>query len=133
MRGIDREWSEQREDVPEEMIFKPRLLLLRHLRDFGEHDAVSGQHLAKLAPALLLVARKRADGVADTRELFGWREPVWALEGEAGAQLSLEAGNADHEKLIEIVGRNRQEPNTFEQRMGFVGRLFEHAPVELQP
>ncbi len=133
MRRIDGERREQRKDLPKEVIFEPRLFFLGHLGAFDQHDAVLGQHLPQLAPALLLVARERSDGVADPSELFGRGEPVRALGRNAGAQLSFEPGNADHEELIEVVGGNRQEPNAFEQRMGLGCRLFEDPPVELQP
>src|SRR5262249_1392192 len=106
MRGIDGERCEEREDLMEEVFFEPYLLFLRHLRAFGKHYAVFGQHLPKLAPALLLIARERADGLADPGQLFSWSEPVRALNRETGAQLSLQAGNADHEELIEMVGGN---------------------------
>src|SRR5262249_2651111 len=60
-------------------------------------------------------------------------EPVRALDRDAGAQLALEAGNADHEELIEIVGGNRQKPDALEQGMGVVCRFLEDPAVELQP
>ena len=77
-----------------------------------------GQHLAQLAPALLLIAGQRRDRLADARELLGRRQPVRALGGDARAHLALEAGDADHEEFVEVVGRDRQEPHPLQQRMG---------------
>src|SRR5262249_25778956 len=53
--------------------------------------------------------------------------------GDAGAAVAFEAGSAEHEKLIEIVGGNRQKPNTLEQGMGVGCRFLEDPAVELQP
>src|SRR5262249_50829566 len=129
MRRIDRERGQQRENLPEEMIFEPGPFLFRHIRPFDQHDGLPGQHLAKLAPALLLIARQRANRLPNAGKLFRRGEPVRALDRDAGAQLALEAGNADHEKLIEIVGGNRQEPNELEQGMAVVGRFLEHPAI----
>ena len=49
------------------------------------------------------------------------------------AHLAAQARDADHEELVEIAGRDRQEAQLLEQRMVAVGRLFQDAAVELQP
>ena len=36
---------------------------------------------------------------------------------QAGAHLPAQAGDADHEELVEIVGGDRQEPQLLQQRM----------------
>ena len=59
--------------------------------------------------------------------------PSGDLDGNAGAQLALEAGDANHEELVEIVGGDGEEADPFEQRMGVVVRLLEHPAVELEP
>src|SRR5215475_7803327 len=104
MRRIDGKRSQQGKDLAEKMILEPGLLFLRHLRPVDQNDALLGQHLPKLAPALLLIARQHPDRLRDPRELLGRSEAVRALDGDAGAQLTLEAGNANHEELVEIVG-----------------------------
>ena len=133
MRRVDGERREQGKDLPQEVILEPALFLLRDVRPVDQHDALLGQHPAKLEPALLLVGPQRRDRLPDAGELLGRGQAVRRLDGDAGAQLALEAGDADHEELVEIVGRNRQEPHPLEQRMGLVGRLFEHPPVEMEP
>src|SRR6516165_153692 len=133
MRGIDGERGQQRENLPKEMVFEPGLFFFRHIRRFDQHDALLGQHLPQLAPALLLIACQHADGLSDAGELFRRSEPIRALDRNAGALLALEAGNADHEEFIEVVGGNRQKPNTLEQGMGVVCRLLEYSAVELEP
>ena len=50
-----------------------------------------------------------------------------------GAQLAAQAGNADHEEFIKIVGRDRKEADALKQRMTLVGRFLQDATVEMQP
>ena len=60
-------------------------------------------------------------------------QPVGALVGDPGAHLALEAGDPHHEEFVEIVGRDRKEPDLLEQRMLGVLGLFQHAAIEMQP
>src|SRR5262249_40991410 len=133
MRRIDGERGQQRENLPKELIFEPGPFFFRHVRPFDQHDALLGQHLPQLAPALLLIACQRTDGLRDAGELFRRSEAIRALDRNAGALLALEAGNADHEEFIEVVGGNRQKPNTLEQGVGVVCRLLEYSAIELEP
>ena len=133
VRRIDGKRGEQGKDLPKEIILQPHLFLLGHLRSVDQNNALLGQHLPKLAPALLLIARQRPHGFPDPAELFGGRQPVRALDRDAGTQLALEAGDADHEELIEVVGGNREKPDPLQQGMGVVGGLLEHPAIEMQP
>ena len=45
------------------------------------------------------------------------RQAVRAARGDAGAHLALEAGDAHHEELVEVVGRDRQEAQPLQQRV----------------
>src|SRR5262249_30994490 len=71
--------------------------------------------------------------LANAGELLAGREPVGALGGDAGPYLAFEAGDADHEEFIEVVGADREEAHPLEQRMTFVRRLLEYPAAELQP
>ena len=133
VRGVDGERREQRKNLLQEMILEPGLFLLGHVRSVDQHDALLGERLAQFAPALLLVAGQHRDGLGNAGELLGRRQPVGALGGDAGAHLALEAGDADHGEFVEVVGRDREKADPLQQRVGFVGRLLEHAPVEMQP
>jgi hypothetical protein len=55
------------------------------------------------------------------------------FSNDALAHLAFEAGDAHHEELVEIGGRDRQEADALQQRMIEVQRFLENAPVELQP
>ena len=47
--------------------------------------------------------------------------------------MCLQAGDADHEEFVQVVGGNRQETQPLEQRVMIVAGLFQDAPVEGQP
>ncbi len=59
--------------------------------------------------------------------------PSGLLVADAFADLRAEAGDADHEELVEVIGGDRQEFKPLEQRVLPVGRFFEHAAIEVQP
>src|SRR5262249_28265186 len=103
MRGVDCEGREQRKDLTQEMVLQPGLFLARELRAIHQRDPVFGQELPKLAPALLLIARKRRDRLRNARKLFGRGKPVRALDRYTGTQLALQTRDPDHEELVEII------------------------------
>ena len=95
---------------------------------------LGGELLAQLAPARLLIAGRGADTASLMRpSCSAGVSPSGLLRRDAGAHLALEAGDADHEEFVEVVGRDRQEAHPLEQRMVGVLGLLQHAPVELQP
>ncbi len=50
-------------------------------------------------------------------KLFRRRQSIGAALGDAFADLGLDAGDADHEELIKVVGGNRQESHPFQRGM----------------
>ncbi|MCC2653696.1 MAG: hypothetical protein K0Q60_3862 [Microvirga sp.] len=66
-------------------------------------------------------------------ELLLGREPVLRYGRHAGADLTSQARDADHEELVQVLGRDRQEAQLLQERMVAVGGLLQHPPVELQP
>ncbi len=133
VRRIDRERRQQRKDLPQEVLLEPGPFPLGDIRPVDQHDPLLRQHLAQFAPALLLVAGQHRNRLGDAHQLLGRRQPVRALEGDAFAHLAAQAGDADHEEFVEVVGRDRQKPHPLQQRMGLVGGLLEHPAVEMQP
>ena len=67
------------------------------------------------------------------RQTLTGGEAIWRGHFMAGASLARQRGDADHEELVEVVGRNRQELDAFEERVGVRLRLCEDALVEGQP
>src|SRR5207248_66184 len=47
--------------------------------------------------------------------------------------LTFQAGNAHHEELVEVVGRDRKKAHALERRVADVLRLLEHAAIEVEP
>ena len=61
------------------------------------------------------------------------REPVDRPNGEPGCLLVHQAGDANHEELVEVGGEDRAELHPLEQRLRLLGGQVEHARVELDP
>ena len=72
----------------------------------------------QIAPDRLLVGGEFGNRLVDEDELLGRRQAVGAAFGDAFADLRLDAGDADHEELIKVIGGNRQEPHPLQQRDG---------------
>ena len=49
------------------------------------------------------------------------------------AAQALNAGVANPEKLVQIVGKNAQEPNAFNQRNAGIHRFLQHPTVKTEP
>ena len=133
VRRIDRKRRQQREDVVEEMILQPGPLRLGEVVAVDQHDAGLRQDGAQIAPDRLLVGGKFGNRLVDEDELLGRRQAVGAAFGDAFADLRLDAGDADHEELIKVIGGNRQESHPLQRGMAGIDRLFEHPAVEMQP
>ena len=72
------------------------------------------------------------DFAADGHQLRARAHAVRAEFGDAGIQLRIQAGHADHEELIQVGADDGQELDAFEQRIGGILRLFQHAPLKTQ-
>ena len=93
-------------------------------------------HLINLAHAsggALLLVHQAARRDADLLELFGRRQAIGGQDPDPLANLALQAGDPGHEELVEVVGRDRQDPQPLQQRVRRVRGLLEHPAVELQP
>jgi hypothetical protein len=53
--------------------------------------------------------------------------------GAAGLPLLMQAGHADSEELVEVLGEDRQESRPFEDRIALVARLPQDPRVEFEP
>ena len=97
-------------------------------------DAVDGQFAHQLAVDLVAPRDHRAHRLVDARELLRRRQPALVVHivGREHVQVH-EAAHADHEKLVQIAGKDGDKAQPLDQRHGGVRRLGEHALVELQP
>ena len=131
--GINGDGRDDGKDLLQEALVEPRLLMRHQIGAIGDDDAVLGQFLGEVDPAPVLLGHQFLSQCAHAVELLLGREAVIAQLGELLAHLADEARHADHEELVEVVARNRQEAQAFKQRVGGVARLFQHPHVEAQP
>ena len=98
-----------------------------------KNDGDIGEDRAQIAPDRLLVGGKLGNRFVDERELFGRGQAIGAALGDAFADLGLDTGHADHEELIKVICRNRQESHPLQHGMAAIDRFLEHAAIEVQP
>ena len=137
MRGIDGDRRQQRIDLvlveAEGMgaSLRAKLLPAQHA------NLLCGQRRDKLlVPAAVLLADEDDHGVAEGVEplLRGHAALVRSLRLVVAVLDALQdAGDADFDELIQVAGRNGEELDPLQQRIGGVLRLFQHPLVELQP
>ena len=90
-----------------------------------------GLHL--VTPAPILGADDRVHARADGRQLGRGGHAVGRGLQHASRQLLLEAGDPDHEELVQVRANNPQELQPLGERDRGVLGLLEHPGVELQP
>src|SRR5271166_1379016 len=117
MSRVDRERRQNRKDMGEEILFEPGLIVGAELGRLEKRYADGGQLLAQLAPAALLLDGEKADAVADFGELLRRSQSVLGRRRHALAHLAAQSRDADHEELVKIGRRNRQEAQLLEQRV----------------
>jgi len=66
-------------------------------------------------------------------QLFGGGQAVRRDHADALAHLALQAGDAGHEELVQVVGRDGEEAHPLQQGVALVRGLFQHPAVEGQP
>ena len=133
MGGIDGERRQDRENMRMEVLFEPGHIGLAQVGRVGEHDAGIDEFGPQLAPPTLLFGGEMGDALADLHELFGRRQPILGGFRHALADLAAQTGDAHHEKLVEIVRRDRQEAQLLQQGVVAVRGLLQDAAVEFEP
>jgi hypothetical protein len=134
MRGIDGDGSQNRIDPAREKevhrIFA-RAVKVRHRQDA---NALAGKCWQQfLIPALILIGNEGVDFLGQTLKLLGRRESVRTCQWIPVFHLLEQPRYPHFNKFIEIAGRDREEFDSFEQRIAFVLCLFQNTPVESQP
>jgi hypothetical protein len=115
------------------VLFQPIALRLLEIASIYKHNICGSQRWAKLQPALLLIARELGNRFANAAELLGRGEAVRTLSQDTLSLLAFEPRNPHHKKFVEIIRGYRKEPDTFEQRMVLISRLFQDAPIKMEP
>ena len=69
----------------------------------------------------------------DAFQLFGGGEAIGRSLDHVRFELLVQPGDADHEKLVEVRGKNGQELDALEKRPVSIGGLIENPRVESEP
>ena len=95
---------------------------------------MAGQQAADPVIEVVLDLNEGGDGVIDGLELLagGLAGLVVHLVGGHGGQVH-QAAHPDHEKLVQVAGKDGDEFQPFQHRHRLVGALFQHTPVKAQP
>ena len=104
MRGVDGKRRQDREDRIEKMVLQPVAIRIADVGGIDQHNAGLAERPAKVPPAGLLVARQRRNRLADMRQLLAQRLAVVAEHGDTLPLLPLEASDAHHEELVQVIG-----------------------------
>ena len=133
MRRIEHLRRQDREDLFAEILTQrgtqPLALRSRAMDD----DPLFGEQVVQLLPFALLFVDKPVHLGLDLGELLPRRAAVGRRIVYSLKLLPFQPGDANHEKLVEIATRNRQEAQSFEQGMRRIARLLHHPPVEGEP
>ena len=101
---IDGQRRQHGEDVKEKIILQPLAVAGGQRGDVADDDTRPLELGPQRAPALLLCGDQLGDPRADPLELLGRREAVVGQLRHAGEHLTNQAGDADHEEFVEVVG-----------------------------
>ena len=131
---VDGERRQDREDPLLEELLAGLLLLLVEVVPAQELDAVVEQRRHDLVAEQRGVAGGQLTGLGPDRlEHLARHQPRRGPYGDARGDASLEAGDADHEELVEVAGEDREEPRPLQQRHPRVLGQLEHPLVEVEP
>ncbi|MDT4862637.1 hypothetical protein FQZ97_973020 [compost metagenome] len=133
MGRVDGKRSQNRENRLKEMVLKPILLRLRQSRSPHDLYAFFFKLFAQRAQTLLLAFLKAPYLLQNEIKLLLGCAAIRAAHGNASTHLCSKSGNADHEKLVQIGGRNGQKSQAFQQWLADIRSFFQNATIELKP
>ena len=130
----DGQRREHGEHLAAEALVERLALLGVDLVDADDADAVLGQRGAQVAlDAACLAVGQLDDPLAELVDDLRRRAPVGARVAEAGVDLVVQAGDADHEELVEVRREDGRELQSLHERLLVLLGELEHARVELDP
>ncbi len=133
MRRVDGERAQDRKHLLEEMRLHHLEVGAPELARPQDLDSLRPQQPLEFAQRILLAHHQRPRVDVDPPQLVGRRQPVGGGRVHALAHQPAQAGDADRVELVEVRGRDRQEPHPLQQRHARVLGLRHHPPVECQP
>ncbi len=135
MAGVEGQRRQQRKDLRMEIRGQVATDRIGVVRRIEKADALFGQGRSELRlPAGCRILQHPGGSLAYRRQQRrdGHAVDRGSIDG-ARAQLPEERGDADHEELVEVRRRDREELDALQQWMGVVERLVEDALVEIEP
>ncbi|MCY1495390.1 hypothetical protein D9M68_292910 [compost metagenome] len=130
---VEADRGDDRRDLVAEVTAHPGLQLGGPVAAADEVDLVLGQRGEQHVVEDRVLARHLfVDQLADPRQRLMRLQTVGAGLFAGIGDLLLQPGDADLEELVEVAGEDQQELQAFQQRVGLIQRLFQHADVELQ-
>ena len=134
VRRVDRLRRQHREDLLAEMLVEPGSRRLRRAaRRRRRMTPASASAACRSSHTSCWLVTSRSASAVDRGQLLAGGQAVDRPLLDPERLVRLEAGDADHEEFVEVAGRDRQEAQPLEQRVGGVAGFLEHAAVERQP
>ena len=130
--GVDRERGQDREDLVDEPLAQPGVVL-GDLVVLDDRDPLVDERLADLRERRRVLGHEMPDERLDPLELLGRRQAVGRQPRRPGGRLLAQTGHADLEELVEVAGEDRQELDPLEERAPRVLGLVEDASVPVEP
>ena len=133
MGGVNGNGRDNGEDIFEKAVVQPFALVGGDLCFINNGQAILSQLTFQLQPAAVLLGHEFLGKLQDFLKLLGRREPIVTDFHNLFTHLAHKTCHADHEKLVEVVSRNRQKAQALQQGMVAVAGLFQHAHVKAKP
>ena len=133
LAGADGERRQDGEDLTLEALAERTPLVLVELVGVRDQDPLGGERGAEMLLPELRLARGQLEHVlADRRKRTAWRQPVGRADDDASGLLLGQAGDADHEELVQVRREEAAHLQPLEERQTLVGGKVEQAPVVLE-
>ena len=134
MSGIERERREHRTHALAEIVLQEFPNLRSVIAGIENFDLLASQQRTQhVIPAARDFVQHGLGSGAHHRQTLARREAVRCDYFVPGSPLACQRGHTHHEKLVEIVRRNGQKLDAFEQRVRLRACLGEHAVIEGEP
>ena len=133
LAGPDRERRQHREDLALETVVELGALVRLEVLDARDDDPLLGQRRAELVtPELALDGVQLEHALAGVVECLLRRSAVREAPADACLGLAGQRGDADHEELVQHLGRDLEEEDPLEQRQRLVSRQVDQARVVVE-
>jgi len=131
---VDGQRGQRRMDLLGEVVLGPGALCGGELGGGLESDLLFRERGdEQVVPAVILLVYQFADFREGPLQLLARRQAIDAGFAASGVLLLQEAGDADLEEFIEVGADDGEELGAFEQRVGLVLGLLQHAAIKSQP